>query len=127
MVKLVCDLPQTGGPQPQLSQEALKQVKQIVTEYLPGANLSDMHLSQQRAACTDARCANYGQSCERHCPTSEPGQPRRGTKSAGAGSTGGRVVVTVSKQVTVAQHVHKHYVRVTLDAGGSPVKLSISR
>ena len=38
-----------------------------------------------------------------------------------------RLVMTVSKQVRVAHHIHRHYVRVTLSESGKPVKLAISR
>jgi hypothetical protein len=106
-IKTVSDHADANGVPPQLTGEGLRHVKQIVAEYLPGADLSDLHLARQSAPI-------YGGT-------------RPYKKSAPAGAVNGRVVVTVSKQVKIAEYVHHHYVRVTLDEGGKPVKLSISR
>ena len=40
---------------------------------------------------------------------------------------GGRMVVTVSKQVSDAVHIHRHFMRVTLDDAGLPLKVALSR
>ncbi len=107
LVKTVSDHTDSGAEPPQISGEAMRQVKQIVAEYLPGADLASLHLARQSA------------------PMNGEAAPRR--KNIPACKTNGRVVVTVSKQVQTAQHLHRHYVRVTLDEGGKPVKLSTSR
>jgi hypothetical protein len=39
----------------------------------------------------------------------------------------GRVVVSFSKQVKQAEHIHRQYARVTLDKQGKMVKFSVSR
>ena len=103
-VKTVSDRAEEGVAPPMLSKESLQQVKQIVAEYLPGADLGAMHLVRQSAPA---------------------GDPAAHQKSSPNGN--GRVVVTVSKQVQTGHYIHKHYVRVTLDEAGKPVKMSISR
>ncbi len=107
LVKTVSDHADASMEPPQISSDAMRRVKKIVAEYLPGADLTDLHLSRQSA------------------PMNGEAAPRR--KHIPAGSANGRVVVTVSKQVQTGQHVHRHYVRLTLDEGGKPVKLSTSR
>ena len=111
-VKIVSDQPASLAHPAQLSGESLKQVKQLVAEYLPGADFANLHLSHQEVQ-----------------PNGKPAQPvkNRAKMQAAQAERGSRLVVTVSKQVLSAEHMHKHYVRVTLDEGGRPVKLSISR
>lgn len=101
-VKTVSDHGEEGTTPPKLSNESLKQVKQIVAEYLPGADISRMHLARQSA------------------PAPAAAHQKNGTAN-------GRVVVTLSKQVQTGHYIHKHFVRVTLDESGNPVKMSISR
>lgn len=108
MVKVVSDRPEEGSAPPKLSGEALKQVKQIVADYLPGLDQAEMHLALQSAPFAGS-AKNLS--------------PRRKI----ALTSSGRVVVTVSKQVRTGHYVHKHYVRLTLDEGGNPIKMSISR
>lgn len=110
--KTMCDRAEAGEEPPAVSHEVLKQVKRMVAEYLPGAELGDVHLSRQHASCAGAG---------HHCPTADLGSRKK------AGPEVGRLVVTMSKQVSVAQHLHRHYVRITLDEGGKPVKMAISR
>lgn len=108
MVKVVSDRPEEGTVPPKLSGEAIKQVKQIVAEYLPGLDQAEMHLALQSVPFAGS-AKNLS--------------PRRKI----ALTSSGRVVVTVSKQVRTGHYVHKHYVRLTLDEGGNPIKMSISR
>lgn len=113
-IKTVCDRQVEGEQPPSISGEALKNIKALVAEYLPGAELSDIHLSQQHT-----NCSGVGH----RCPTADLGiRTREGSKNKK-----GRLVVTLSKQVQVAQHTHRHYIRVTLDERGKPVKLALSR
>lgn len=92
--------------------DVLKQVKGIVAEYLPGTGLDDIHFSRMQTPGGSA----------------EPKKVSGGRKGAKNGTAPqDRLVVTVSKQVRVAQHTHRHYLRVTLDEGGKPLRLSISR
>lgn len=97
-----------------ISGEVLKQAKILASEYLPGADLS----SPDGLELTLRRQKKSGQSEE----IIEKNNGRKNGKQVN-----GRLVVTVSKQIQVAHHIHRHYVRVTLDEGGKPVKLSVSR
>ncbi len=111
-IKTVCDRQVQGEPPPAVSGEVLKQVKALVAEYLPGAELSDIHFSREHTSC---------QGRGHRCPTSDLYARSKRVDHAG------RVVVTLSKQVQVAQYLHRHYARVTLDETGHPVKFAISR
>jgi hypothetical protein len=106
VVKTIEDGPEESPAR--LPAEALRQVKSIVAEYLPGAGLDEIHFSRQQP---------QGEKVE-HSPA---------YKKNGAKTAGGRLVVTVSKQVKTAQYVHKHYIRVTMDESGKPLKLTVSR
>jgi hypothetical protein len=104
------------APQPEdtvlptsVSGEALAQVKQVVSEYLPGADLAGLHFCKVRL---DGPAA----------PANE-----RASKRAAKNTAGERMLVTVSKQVQVADHMHRHYLRMTLDENGRTVKLALSR
>lgn len=85
--------------------ETLDQVKAVVAEYLPGADLAGM----------------------RFCRLHTNGAVQENGKVKTAPGESGRVVVTVSKQVKFAQHIHRHYLRVTLDEKGRAVKMALSR
>lgn len=108
MVKVVSDRSEEGVVPPKLSTDVLKQVKQIVAEYLPGMDQAELHLAHQSLPFNGS-----AKNVSLH-------------KKIVVNSSG-RVVVTVSKQVRTGHYVHKHYMRVTLDEGGNPVKMSISR
>jgi hypothetical protein len=104
-VRTISDHSAESTESPEMSGDVIRRVKQIVADYLPGANLADVHLLRQALP--------------------SGGQPAPANGKHGISRS--RTVVTVSKQVRVAQHVHKHFVRVTLDEAGRPVKMSISR
>ena len=93
--------------------DVLVQVKGIVAEYLPGTGLDDIHFSRVQTPAGSA-------------PQAKKAAGGRKSAKTGAGPEN-RLVVTVSKQVKFAQHIHHHYLRVTLDEGGKTLKLSISR
>lgn len=101
MVKAVSDKPEEGPLK--VSPEVISHVKGLVKEYLPGSDLAEMRFCRQQPSGAAAH----------HSAKSRAG--------------GERVVVTVSKQVRVAKHLHRHYIRVTIDETGNPVKMSISR
>jgi tetratricopeptide (TPR) repeat protein len=92
--------------------EVLKGVKQIVAEYLPGADVAGIHF---------CRLQMNGNGKETH----QGGQGLLGKKTARNNSE--RLVVTVSKQVQVAQHLHRHYLHVTMDEAGQTIKVALSR
>ncbi len=108
-LKTVSD--QKAGAQPpaapRVPTAVLKQVQQIVEDYLPGAEATSLRVNPQTV-------------------TGQGSGARPGAKNSPA-AAGERVVVTVSKQVQVAQRTHQHYARVTLDADGKMIKLALSR
>jgi hypothetical protein len=106
LVKTVSDNPDENIPTAKVDGEVLKEVKKIVAEYLPGAEMAEMHFTRQEIPVT----ARHGSDSRKK---SIPGSSR--------------MVVMVSKQVEDAGHLHQHYMRVTLDEEGKPIKLSISR
>lgn len=113
-VKTVPDQPEASIPPSQVSSAVLSQVKSIVAEYLPGADLGEMHFSRQAVPVEGKGRLAGGNSTARAENTAD-------------GSYGGRMVVTVSKRVPTHEHIHQHIMRVTLDEEGRAVKLSISR
>lgn len=95
-----------------VTNEALASVKEILEPYLPGIDKAKIHICQQQPECSgdDHRCpsADLGQKVH-HPEVSE------------------NVVVTISKEVKMAQYNHTQFARVTLDPQGKMVKLAISR
>lgn len=109
MVRTVSEVEAAEPGSARISDVTLGQVKAVVAEYLPGADLAGMRFCRLKAN-------QKGQ---------ETGPADAGQKT-GPGEAG-RVVVTVSKQVQFAQHIHRHYLRVTLDEKGRAVKMALSR
>jgi len=101
MVRVVSDKPEDGPVK--VSPQVISHVKGLVKEYLPGSDLAEMRFCRQQPSGAAAH------------------------HSAKSRSGGERLVVTASKQVKVAKHLHRHYIRVTIDEAGNPVKMSISR
>lgn len=91
--------------------EVLKEVKQIVAEYLPGADVAGIHFCRLQVG-TNGKEQPAGDV------------PFLGRKNRKPQSD--RLVVTVSKQVQVAQHLHRHYLHVTMDESGKTVKVALS-
>jgi hypothetical protein len=91
----------------QVPNEVIRDVKQMVEVYLPGLDNAHVVISKQRLVGSA------------HSNNAEE-------KSKQQGSTG-KVVVTMTKTVQTARHIHHHYARATLDSHGKVVKLAISR
>jgi hypothetical protein len=111
-VKTVCDRCEPADQPAPVPSEVLVQVKQVVSQYLPG--MLDAQLSY---TCERADCHAGGHTC----PTAQIGPKARPLHPPQ------RQVVTLSKQVARAALVHQHYARLTLDAQGKLVKLVVSR
>ncbi|MBE0699087.1 MAG: hypothetical protein IH586_19380, partial [Anaerolineaceae bacterium] len=92
--------------------EILKGVKQVVAEYLPGADVAGIHF-----------CRLQMKSNEKETHLDDSSLPGRKTGK----NQSDRLVVTVSKQVLVAQHLHRHYLHVTMDETGKTIKIALSR
>jgi hypothetical protein len=89
-----------------VSAEVLKGVKQVVAEYLPGADVAGIHFCRLQLN-GNGSALPLGKKTSKNPPD--------------------RLVVTVSKQVLVAQHLHRHYLHVTMDEAGQPIKVALSR
>ncbi len=110
-IKVVCDRAETDLPAP-VPAEVMAHVKHVVAQYLPGMADATVALAHEKSECHDG-----GHTC----PTSQFGAKSRPAHAPS------RQVVTLSKRVEQAAHVHRHYARLTLDAQGKLVKLVVSR
>jgi len=111
-VKVVCDH-QTGECYDLgIERETVRAVKKALREYLPGLDDAEVRFSQQITASdnVDAKMRNR--------------ELKENDK--GSGSTG-NIVMTVSKHYNVAERVHRHYARVTLNPQGKMLKIAVSR
>ncbi|NPA93170.1 MAG: hypothetical protein GXO56_05775, partial [Chloroflexi bacterium] len=87
-----------------LPPQVVQQVKALAKAYLPGVNGAQMMVAEERVAV-------------------ETSPKRKGHKQMRLQ----RKVVVVSKEVPVASIKHRHFVRVTVDAKGKVLKVSVSR
>jgi hypothetical protein len=106
-VKTIPDQVDAQIPAGQVPAEVVAQVKNLAAEYLPGADLSKMRFTRLE---TPVEYAVQSKPREKKGP-----------------SAAGRMVVTVSKQIQTAERTHRQIMRVTVDATGKALKLSISR
>ena len=112
VIKTVCDRVDVPGTSEPIPKEVIGYVKNVVEQYLPGMRDAQLSLSHEHAECC----------CDGHvCPTSQLGTKTRPEVDPG------RRVVTLSKQMVRARHVHETFARVTLDKEGKVVKLTVSR
>lgn len=84
-----------------VTKEMLREVKSLVEDYLPGLDTAKVSISEETV------------------------QPDGHKKAAQVDAN--RVVVTISKEVRFANHIHHHFARATVDSNGKVVKLAISR
>lgn len=112
-VNTVCDRCRGAAEEPAPPPEVLAHVRHIVAQYLPGMTGAQVAFSQEHTHCD---------TTGHNCPTGQLGGKRRPAQGAA-----GRRLVTLSKHVPSAQHVHPQYARLTLDAQGKLVKLVVSR
>jgi hypothetical protein len=111
-IKTICDRVDVPGTSEPIPKEVIGYVKNVVEQYLPGMRDAQLSLSHEHAECC----------CDGHvCPTSQLGTKTRPEVDPG------RRVVTLSKQMVRARHVHETFARVTLDKEGKVVKLTVSR
>jgi hypothetical protein len=111
-IKMVCDRVDIPGTSEPIPKEVIANIKSAVEQYLPGMRDAQLSMSHENAEC----------SCDGHtCPTSQLGPKTK------PDHTPERRVVTLSKQMVRARHVHETYARLTLDKQGKVVKLTVSR
>ncbi|NMC81140.1 MAG: hypothetical protein GYA59_17405 [Chloroflexi bacterium] len=111
-VKTVCDRQENTLESQRIPAAVLREVKRSVEGYLPGLEDADFIVSEGHLHCEEEGLA---------CSTAQP------DFKVAQNSASERAVVTISKQVKVAQKIHHHYARVTLNAKGQPVKVALSR
>jgi tetratricopeptide (TPR) repeat protein len=80
--------------------QVMKEIKMILEPYLPGLDDVEVHMLEQRMRVNGKDAKNVSEE---------------------------NIVVTVSKEVHMSHHIHRHYARVTLNKQGKMVKLAISR
>lgn len=117
-IKTVCDLSHAEEAQQPVPQEILDYVKNVVEQYLPGMDGSQLTLSYEHVDC-DAVQPKHTQGASSahpvdHLTRQQPYQLAR-------------KVITLSKDIPNSTHLHHHYARLTLDAQGKLVKLAVSR
>jgi tetratricopeptide (TPR) repeat protein len=87
-------------------------VRSIVSHYLPGMADAEARVHSQHCGCS-----GLGHSC----PTSQIGSKQAGFTDVGT------TVVTLSKAISEGDRRHARYARLTLDASGKVLKLTVSR
>jgi hypothetical protein len=92
-----------------ITKEIIRGVKEALEPYLPGLDTARVSVSQQIL--------------------SSNGDNKTGTGANGTNveKREGNVVVTVEKEIKVANLTHHHFARISLDSQGKMVKLSLSR
>ena len=93
-----------------LPMEVIREVKQIVEQYLPGLDGATVNVNREHTVCE----------------LDEMGNPEAMAKN-NSSQKRGRLVVTISKNVETNQYTHHHYARVTLDSRGKAIKMVVSR
>ncbi len=111
-VRMVCDHKSDELSVEPVPEQYVSRVKQVVDQYLPGLNDAVWAVSRQQPVFDE----------EGHrMPGSQMGAKITAPRSPE------RTVVRLSKQVQGANYIHRHYARLTLDAKGKVVKMSMSR
>lgn len=110
VIKTVSDQKEDATPVQPVPETILHQVKQIVSEYLPGLESAEMKVCKQVAS---------------NSKKPQAGETAKSIKAAPDGN--GRVVVTILKDIPIGAKIHHQYARVTLDPRGRMLKLAMSR
>lgn len=102
VVKTLCDRIEVEAGSYAAAPKMVSQAKEMVREYLPGIEYAEVRINQQKV--------------------------RQDKSAPASGATyPDRVVVSFSKQISLAEQTHKQFARVTLDKQGKIVKLAVSR
>ncbi len=120
-LKTVCDLAHEEDAHRQVPQDIQEYVKSVVERYLPGMSGSELTLSYEHVDCEASHpkySANLSAQSNSHAVDHLTGHQPYPLA---------RKVVTLSKGIPNATHMHHHYARLTLDAQGKLVKLAVSR
>lgn len=109
VVKTVVDQSMDEMKSSPVSARAIASAKAMVSQYLPGIEYAEVHISKQHVRVNN------------NLPGANHGQAKGGQQQAS------RVVVSFSKQVNFEKHIHRQYARVTMDQQGKVIKLAISK
>jgi tetratricopeptide (TPR) repeat protein len=117
-VPTVCEQSCENESDSPVSLETISHLKSVVEQYLPGMGDANVSLSRERQSCSYF-CNHYwtGKKCVR---SQSGGKNNPAIKFQ-------RRVVTLSKNIEQAQHIHRQYARLTLDESGKIVKMVVSR
>jgi hypothetical protein len=113
VVKTVCDRSGNCIEKTTVSKNVIREVRSIVEQYLPGLDDAKISINHEHRDCDGKTHV---------CPTAQLGKEVKTKRSSG-----GRTLVTFSKEVKSVKYTHKHYARATLSEDGKLVKLAISR
>ena len=116
-VATVCERTCEGEAGSSVSLETISHLKSIVAQYLPGMSDAKVSIFHEHQKCSNlcGRCGSDKQCCL-----------SQSTPKNQAPFKSQRRVVTLSKNFEQAQHTHKQYARLTLDARGNIVKMVVS-
>ena len=109
IVKTVIDQSMDEMKSSPISAKAIANAKATVSQYLPGIEYAEVHISKQHVRTNNALPTMNGQA------------------KGGHQQQASRMVVSFSKQVNFDQHIHKQFARVTMDQQGKVIKLAISK
>ena len=109
-IQTVSENPQPAEHPAPISPEVVSHVKSILTQYLPGMADAQLHLTQTHSDHTDSA----PQDAQPPSPAATP-------------HLTGRQVVMVSKSIQQESLNHAQYARLTMDASGKLLKLTVSR
>jgi hypothetical protein len=113
VVKTVCDRSGNCVEKATVSKGMIREVREIVEQYLPGLDDAKISVNHEHRDCTGKTHV---------CPTAQLGKEVKSKRISG-----GRTLVTFSKEVKSVKYTHKHYARATISEEGKLVKLAISR
>ncbi len=115
-VRTVCERSCEGEAGSTVSLETISHLKSIVAKYLPGMDDAQVSLYHEHQACLHlcGHCAADNKRCSQAISKNQA--PVRSH----------RRVVTLSKNFQQAQHTHRQYARLTLEARGRIVKMVVS-
>lgn len=108
----ICDRVSEPGTSEPIPEALVNNVKNIVSQYLPGMANASLALSHAHAKCSSSGHA---------CPTSQLGA------KSGQGFSPEYHVITLRKRILQSQRIHETYARLTFNKDGKFVKLAVSR
>jgi hypothetical protein len=116
-VPTVCEHSCDNESEAPVSMETMSHLKSVVEQYLPSMSDAKISLSRERQSCSKVCNCSSG----RRCAFSKEKQKENPSLKTH------RRVVTLSKNIEQAKHIHRQYARLTLDDSGKIIKMVVSR